>query len=120
MSIFESIRDAISRRSLSEASTATIAAAVAPGSAVQKQTNWAQAASITDLLELAGLDPNLSNRMQLAEDLGYKSDIQDSQAMDDWLHSAVMRHLSENRDEPAPITARSCSICGVNHYRHEC
>jgi Domain of unknown function (DUF3597) len=57
--------------------------------------------SIVDLMKLVGIDPTLSNRKQLAQELEYKGDTTNSTAMDVWLHSAVMSQLSQ-RGHQAP------------------
>jgi 3-oxoacyl-ACP reductase-like protein len=52
--------------------------------------------SIVDLLKLLDLDSSLSARKDLAKELGYGSDMNDSAAMNIWLHKQVMRRLAEN------------------------
>ncbi|KAA5609914.1 DUF3597 domain-containing protein [Rhodovastum atsumiense] len=52
--------------------------------------------SIVDLLKLLGLDSSLTARRQLAQELHYKEDMNDSAAMNIWLHQQVMRKLAEN------------------------
>jgi hypothetical protein len=62
-----------------------------------KQTqklNWQS--SIVDLMKLVGLDSSLQHRKELATELGYAGDQNDSAAMNIWLHKAVMRKLAEN------------------------
>ena len=62
-----------------------------------KQTqklNWQT--SIVDLMKLVGLDSSLQHRKELATELGYTGDQNDSAAMNIWLHKAVMRKLAEN------------------------
>lgn len=51
--------------------------------------------SIVDLMKLCGLDPSLAHRKELALELGYKGDMNDSAAMNIWLHKAVMTKLEE-------------------------
>jgi hypothetical protein len=55
--------------------------------------------SIVDLMKLVGIDPRLSNRKELAQELGYKDETTNSTAMDVWLHSAVMSKLSQRGDQ---------------------
>ena len=62
--------------------------------------------SIVDLMKLVGIDPRLSNRKQLAQELGYKGDTSNSNAMDVWLHNAVMSKLSQRGDQ-APGSLRT-------------
>ncbi|GJD61042.1 DUF3597 domain-containing protein [Methylobacterium frigidaeris] len=52
--------------------------------------------SIVDLLKLLGLDSSLSARQELARELHYTGDTNDSAAMNVWLHAQVMRKLAEN------------------------
>lgn len=52
--------------------------------------------SIVDLMKLVGMDSSLSARKELAADLKYTGDTNDSAKMNIWLHSQVMRKLSEN------------------------
>jgi hypothetical protein len=54
--------------------------------------NWQT--SIVDLMKLVGLDPSLANRKQLASELGYTGDTQDSAKMNIWLHQQVMEKLA--------------------------
>jgi hypothetical protein len=42
------------------------------------------------------MDSSLSARKELAADLNYTGDTNDSAKMNVWLHSAVMRKLAEN------------------------
>ena len=56
--------------------------------------NWQT--SIVDLMKLVGLDSSLQHRKELASELGYTGDQNDSAAMNIWLHKAVMRKLAEN------------------------
>jgi hypothetical protein len=52
--------------------------------------------SIVDLMKLVGLDSSLSARKELAADLHYTGDTNDSAKMNIWLHKEVMRKLAEN------------------------
>jgi hypothetical protein len=63
----------------------------------QKQSqplNWRT--SIVDLMKLLDLDSNLAARKQLATELHYGGDMNDSAAMNVWLHKQVMTRLAEN------------------------
>lgn len=71
--------------------------------AVQKQgqkLDWRH--SIVDLMKALDLDSSLSNRKELAGELGYQGNADDSAAMNIWLHKAVMRKLSENGGRVPP------------------
>ena len=52
--------------------------------------------SIVDLMKLVGMDSSLSARKELAADLHYSGDTNDSAKMNMWLHKEVMRRLAEN------------------------
>ena len=56
--------------------------------------NWRT--SIVDLMKLLGLDPSLSNRKELAGELGYTGARDGSAEMNTWLIKAVMRELEKN------------------------
>src|SRR5437870_420355 len=66
---------------------------VLTGMAAKKpeKLNWQS--SIVDLMKLVDLDPSLSNRKELAGELGYTGDTQDSAKMNIWLHHEVMEKL---------------------------
>ena len=112
MGIFSSIKDAIFG-SKAEAAPAPEAAAVeaAPApvaigavdvealmnekaAAAGQKLNWRT--SIVDLMKLLGLDASLSNRKELATELGYAGDMGDSATMNIWLHKKVMAELAAN------------------------
>jgi hypothetical protein len=52
--------------------------------------------SIVDLMKALGMDASLSERKELAAELGYTGDTEDSAKMNMWLHKALMKKLSEN------------------------
>ena len=52
--------------------------------------------SIVDLMKLLKLDSGLGARKQLAKELGYTGDTNDSAAMNIWLHKQVMQKLAQN------------------------
>ncbi len=52
--------------------------------------------SIVDLMKLLDLDSSLTNRKELAKELGYTGDTNDSATMNIWLHKQVMTKLAEN------------------------
>jgi hypothetical protein len=59
-----------------------------------QQLNWRT--SIVDLLKLLGLDSSLQARKELASELHYTGDTNDSASMNIWLHKQVMNKLAEN------------------------
>ena len=58
------------------------------------QLNWRT--SIVDLMKLLGLDSSLSARKELASELHYSGNTEDSASMNIWLHKQVMQKLAEN------------------------
>src|SRR6478672_3353650 len=52
--------------------------------------------SIVDLMKLLDLDSSLSARKELAKELNYTGDANDSARMNVWLHKQVMVKLAEN------------------------
>ncbi|BBQ01952.1 hypothetical protein BSFA1_70800 (plasmid) [Burkholderia sp. SFA1] len=59
-----------------------------------EQLNWRT--SIVDLMKLLGLDSSLSARKELATELHYSGNTEDSAAMNIWLHKQVMQKLADN------------------------
>lgn len=59
-----------------------------------QQLNWRT--SIVDLLKLLGLDSSLQARKELAAELHYTGDTNDSASMNIWLHRQVMNKLAAN------------------------
>lgn len=57
-------------------------------------SNWR--VSIVDLMTLLGLDSSLTARKELAKELHYTGDTNDSASMNIWLHKQVMTKLAEN------------------------
>ena len=56
--------------------------------------NWRT--SIVDLMKLLDLDSSLHARQQLADELHYTGDKNDSASMNIWLHKQVIKKLEEN------------------------
>jgi hypothetical protein len=62
--------------------------------------------SIVDMMKLVGMDSSLAARKELAADLHYSGDTNDSAAMNIWLHKEVMKKLAENGGHvPASLLA---------------
>lgn len=59
-----------------------------------QKLNWRT--SIVDLMKLVGLESSLSERKELADELGYTGDKSDSAAMNIWLHKQVLKKLQDN------------------------
>ena len=58
--------------------------------------------SIVDLMKLLELDSSLTARKQLAQELGYTGDMNDSAHMNNWLHKQVMQKLADNGGKVSP------------------
>lgn len=52
--------------------------------------------SIVDLMKALDIDSSLSARKELAKELGYTGDTNDSASMNIWLHKQVMTKLAAN------------------------
>ena len=109
---------AIGDAAASAASAAAAQAAAAPAQPVDVEAvltgierskggpalNWRS--SIVDLMKVLDLDSSLSARKQLAQELKYSGDMNDSAAMNIWLHKQVMTKLAENGGKvPAELKA---------------
>lgn len=117
MGIFSKIRDAIFGKKEEEVPAA--AAPAAPVEAAQpvstpppmsqvdvearltfmaanagQKLNWRT--SIVDLMKLLGMESSLAERRELAAELGYTGDTNDTATMNIWLHKQVMRKLAES------------------------
>ena len=62
--------------------------------AAGQKLNWRT--SIVDLMKLLNLDSSLGARKELATELGYTGDMNDSATMKIWLHKQVMKKVVEN------------------------
>jgi hypothetical protein len=60
----------------------------------KEKLDWQK--SIVDLMKLLDLDSSLSARKELAKELNYTGDMNDSAKMNIWLHKQVMIKLAEN------------------------
>jgi Domain of unknown function (DUF3597) len=121
MSIFGSIMSAIFGHSSSQAPEAPAAATDAPATSAAQSAPAAAPAgapvdvaaimdnlasqttqkldwrnSIVDLMKLINLDSSLTARKELAQELNYTGDMNDSASMNIWLHKEVMTKLAEN------------------------
>ncbi len=52
--------------------------------------------SIVDLMKALGMDASLAERKELAQELGYTGELNGSAEMNNWLHKALLKKLSEN------------------------
>ena len=60
----------------------------------KEKLDWRK--SIVDLMKLLGLDSSLTARKELAKELGYTGNTNNSAAMNIWLHKQVMAKLAAN------------------------
>jgi hypothetical protein len=58
--------------------------------------------SIVDLMKALDIDSSLSARKELAQELGYTGDTNDSASMNVWLHKQVMAKLAANGGKLPP------------------
>jgi 3-oxoacyl-ACP reductase-like protein len=58
----------------------------------KQKLDWRR--SIVDLMKLLDLDSSLAARKELAKELGYAGDMDDSASMNIWLHKQVMTKLA--------------------------
>ena len=59
-----------------------------------EKLNWET--SIVDLMKLLGMESSLSERRELADELGFTGDKQDTATMNMWLHNEVMKQFAAN------------------------
>ncbi|HLZ00898.1 MAG TPA: DUF3597 domain-containing protein [Bradyrhizobium sp.] len=127
MSIFGKIMSAIFGQSAAAASTGGAAAsggtgggsaaATAPASAPAQSVDVAPIldkavaakheklewrTSIVDLMKALDIDSSLASRKELAKELGYTGDTNDSASMNVWLHKQVMAKLAANGGKLPP------------------
>ena len=70
----------------------------------KEKLDWRK--SIVDLMKLLNLDSSVTARKQLAQELHYSGDQNDSASMNVWLHKQVMQKLAENGGKvPADLKA---------------
>jgi len=62
--------------------------------ASKEKFDWRK--SIVDLMKLLKLDSSLGSRKELAKELNYTGDMNDSATMNVWLHKQVMTKLAAN------------------------
>src|SRR5271166_7137064 len=63
-------------------------------SQTKEKLEWRK--SIVDLMKLLDLDSSIAARKQLAQELHYSGNVNDSASMNVWLHKQVMIQLAEN------------------------
>ena len=79
-------------------------AAIVDKAAASKGEKLAWRTSIVDLMKALDIDSSLTARKELAHELGYTGDTNDSATMNIWLHKQVMAKLAANGGKlPADI-----------------
>ena len=108
MSIFGSIMGAIFGHSSAQASASPTAAPSSPAAqtvdmaaivdkaAAATGEKLAWRTSIVDLMKALGLDSSITARKQLASELKYTGDTNNSATMNVWLHKQIMAKLAAN------------------------
>src|SRR5512133_569079 len=71
-------------------------AAILDGFAAKNPEKLDWKKSIVDLMKLVGMDSSFKARKQLAQELNYTGDPNDSASMNVWLHKQVLIKISEN------------------------
>jgi hypothetical protein len=73
--------------------------------AAQKSEKLDWRKSIVDLMKVLDLESSLTARKQLAQEFGYKGELNGSAEMNIWLHKQVMQKLAANGGKvPAELT----------------
>ena len=114
MSIFGSIMGAIFGKGSAQASASPTAtpsappgqtvdvAAIVDKAAAGKGEKLAWRTSIVDLMKALDLDSSLAARKQLAKELNYTGDTNDSATMNVWLHKQIMAKFAANGGKLPP------------------
>jgi Domain of unknown function (DUF3597) len=77
-------------------------AAVVDKAAAAKHEKLEWRTSIVDLMKALDIDSSLAARKELAKELGYSGDTNDSASMNVWLHKQVMAKLAANGGKLPP------------------
>ncbi|MGH6765317.1 MAG: DUF3597 domain-containing protein [Bradyrhizobium sp.] len=84
------------------AQTVDVAAIVDKAAAAKKGEKLEWRTSIVDLMKALDIDSSLAARKELAKELGYSGDTNDSATMNIWLHRQVMAKLAANGGKLPP------------------
>jgi uncharacterized protein DUF3597 len=79
-----------------------VAAIVDKAAAAKKGEKLEWRTSIVDLMKALDIDSSLSARKELAKELGYSGNTNDSATMNIWLHKQVMAKLAANGGKLPP------------------
>ncbi len=88
--------------SAAPAATVDVAAIVDKAVAAHKGEKLEWRTSIVDLMKALDIDSSLAARKDLAKELGYSGDTNDSASMNVWLHKQVMSKLAANGGKLPP------------------
>ena len=77
-------------------------AAIVDKAAAAKKEKLEWRTSIVDLMKALDIDSSLAARKELAKELGYTGDTNDSATMNVWLHKQVMSKLAANGGKLPP------------------
>jgi hypothetical protein len=88
--------------SAAPAATVDVAAIVDAAVAAHKGEKLEWRTSIVDLMKALDVDSSLAARKDLAKELGYTGDMNDSASMNVWLHKQVMSKLAANGGKLPP------------------
>ena len=89
------------RRAAAPAQTVDVAPILDKAVAAKKEKlEWRT--SIVDLMKALDIDSSLAARKELAKELGYTGDTNDSASMNIWLHKQVMAKLAANGGKLPP------------------
>jgi hypothetical protein len=77
-------------------------AAIVDKAAAAKKEKLEWRTSIVDLMKALDIDSSLAARKELAKELGYTGDTNDSASMNVWLHKQVMAKLAANGGKLPP------------------
>jgi hypothetical protein len=91
-----------SSASAAPAQTVDVAAIVDKAAAAHKGEKLEWRTSIVDLMKALDIDSSLGARKELAKELGYTGDTNDSASMNVWLHKQVMSKLAANGGKLPP------------------
>jgi hypothetical protein len=84
------------------AQSVDVAAIVDKAAAAKKGEKLEWRTSIVDLMKALDIDSSLTARKELAKELGYTGDTNDSATMNIWLHKQVMAKLAANGGKLPP------------------
>ncbi len=88
--------------SAAPAQAVDVAAIVDKAAAAHKGEKLEWRTSIVDLMKALDIDSSLAARKELAKELGYTGDANDSATMNVWLHKQVMSKLAANGGKLPP------------------